>query len=328
MATIATTKTARQAGRRPWWRWLRYLVLLLVAAVLIVYLSFRNDLAAAQRRVASIPSNIYHSSSGDIEYLVVGDGPTVLVAHGITGGVDQGESIVTRWRNFGDGYRFVYVSRFGYLKSSLPEGATVRLQATAYKDLLDHLGIDRVFVVGNSGGGASAMWFAIDYPERTNGLILLSSAVPSPPVQPIPKLVAEHDFVYWVAVKLAPDMLMSLFLPDSVRATLTKQDKDFVVENAFMASLPISERTEGIFFDYAESIPGVNHVPFERIETPTLIFQAVDDPRELRGGREMARRIPDNEFIGLTGGHLLFHHEQEIQAANAAFIAKHSNGSR
>jgi pimeloyl-ACP methyl ester carboxylesterase len=328
MATIATTKTAPQAGRRLWRRWLRSLVLLLAAAVLIIYLSFRNDLAAAQARLASIPSNIYHSASGDIEYLVVGDGPTVLVAHGITGGVDQGESIVTRWRNFGDGYRFVYVSRFGYLKSSLPEGATVRLQATAYKDLLDHLGIDRVFVVGNSGGGASAMWFAIDYPERTNGLILLSSAVPSPEVQPIPKLVAEHDFVYWVAVKLAPDMLMSLFLPDSVRATLTKQDKDFVVENAFMASLPISERTEGIFFDYAESIPGVNHVPFERIETPTLIFQAVDDPRELRGGREMARRIPDSEFIGLTGGHLLFHHEQEIQAANAAFIAKHSNGSR
>jgi len=115
MATIATTKTAPQAGRRPWRRWLRYLLLLLAAAVLIVSLSFWNDLAAAQGRLASIPSNIYHSSSGDIEYLVVGDGPTVLVAHGITGGVDQGQSIVTRWRNFGDGYRFVYVSRFGFL---------------------------------------------------------------------------------------------------------------------------------------------------------------------------------------------------------------------
>jgi len=299
-----------------------------VAAGLIIYLSFRNDLAAAKARLASIPANIYHLPYGDVEYLLVGDGPTVLISHGITGGLDQGESLVTRLHNFGDGYRFLYVSRFGYLKSSLPEGATARLQATAYRDLLDHLGIDRVFVAGNSAGGASAMWFAIDYPERTNGLILLSSAVPSPAVEPIPKLVREHDFVYWAAVKLAPDMLMSLFLPDAVRATLTKQDRDFVVENAFMLSLPISERTEGIFFDNAESVPGVNHVPLERIQTPTLIFQAVDDPRELRGGREMARRIPDSEFVGLTGGHLLFHHEQEIQAANAAFIAKHSTGSR
>jgi pimeloyl-ACP methyl ester carboxylesterase len=123
-------------------------------------------------------------------------------------------------------------------------------------------------------------------------------------------------------------MLIGLLLPDAVKATLTEQDKDFVVENAFMASLPISERTKGIFFDNAVSVPGVNDVPFERIQAPTLIFQSVDDPRELRGGREMARRISDSELIGLTGGHFLFHHEHEIQAANAEFIAKHSNGSR
>lgn len=35
--------------------------------------------------------------------------------------------------------------------------------------------------------------------------------------------------------------------------------------------LPISERGEGIAFDYAESNPGVNDVPFERITAPTLI---------------------------------------------------------
>jgi hypothetical protein len=39
----------------------------------------------------------------------------------------------------------------------------------------------------------------------------------------------------------------------------------------------------------------------------------------------MARRIPNSEFIGLTGGHFLLRHEQEIRAANAAFIAQHSN---
>jgi pimeloyl-ACP methyl ester carboxylesterase len=303
-------------------------VLLLVLAVLIVSLCFWNDLAAAQRRLASIPSKIYHSPYGDIEYLLVGDGPTVLISHGITGGIDQGESMVTRLHYFDNRYRFLYVSRFGYLKSSLPAGATARLQATAYKALLDHLGIDRVVVFGHSAGGTSAMWFAIDYPERTNGLILVSSAVPGPAVEPIPKPAAEHDFVYWAAVKLAPDMLIGLLLPDSVRATLTKQDKDFVVQNAFMGSLPISQRAEGIFFDNVESVPGVNHVPFEQITIPTLIFQAVDDPREFHGGREMTRRIPDSEFVGLTGGHFLFHHEQEIQAANAEFIAKHSNGNR
>ena len=301
---------------------------ILLAVFVVGFVLFRQDLREARSRLASIPTTIYTSQYGDTQYRVAGSGPTVLVSHGITGGVDHAEYLVTKWRNFEERYRFVYVSRFGYLKSSLPDGATPRLQAAAYKELLDHLGIERTFVVGNSAGGAAAMWFAIDYPERTNGLILLSSAVPGPDVDHIPKLVREHDFVYWSAIKLAPDMLIGLLLPDAVRATLTEGEKNFIVESAFMASLPISERSDGIRFDNEVSNPEVNDVPFERIGTPTLIFQATDDPRELRGGREMARRIPDSEFIGLTGGHFLLRHDQEIRAANAAFIAKHSSKSR
>jgi pimeloyl-ACP methyl ester carboxylesterase len=302
--------------------------LALLVFVGVVTVLFRQDVGEARRRLASIPTTMYGSRYGDIQYRVVGDGPTVLVSHGITGGVDHAEYLVTRWRNFDERYRFVYVSRFGYLKSSLPDGATPRLQAAAYRDLLDHLGIDRVIVVGNSAGGASAMWFAIDYPERTNGLILLSSAVPGPEPDAIPKLVREHDLVYWAAIKFAPDTLIGLLLPQEVRATLTDEEKDFIVENAYMAGLPISERTDGIVFDNEQSNPGVNHVPLERIEAPTLIFQAIDDRRELRGGRELARRIPNSEFIGLTGGHFLFGHAREIRAATAGLIAKHSTEGR
>jgi len=302
--------------------------LILLAVLVVGFILFRQDLREARSRLASIPTTIYTSQYGDMQYRVVGSGPAVLISHGITGGVDQAEYLVTRWRNLKEQYRFLYMSRFGYLKSAVPAGATPRLQAAAYKDLLDHLGIERVTVVGNSAGGASAMWFAIDYPERTNGLILISSAVPGPQVDPIPKLVREHDFIYWAAVKSAPDMLVGLLLPKEVRATLTDDEKDFIVENAFMAALPISERTDGIVFDNEHSNPGVNDVPFERIAVPTLIFQALDDPRELRGGREMARRIPDSEFIGLTGGHFLLRHKAEIRAATAEFIAKHSDESR
>ena len=206
--------------------------LILLAGVVVVVVLFRHDVREARSRLASIPTTTYESKYGDIQYRVVGDGPTVLVSHGITGGVDHAEYLVTRWRNFDERYRFVYVSRFGYLKSSLPDGATPRLQAAAYRDLLDHLGIDDVSVVGNSAGGASAMWFAIDYPERTNGLILLSSAVPGPQPDPIPRLVREHDLIYWAAIKFAPDTLIGLLLPKEVRATLTDEQKDFIVENA------------------------------------------------------------------------------------------------
>jgi pimeloyl-ACP methyl ester carboxylesterase len=224
---------------------------------------------------------------------------------------------------FGEGYQFLYVSRFGYLKSSLPKDASARLQAAVYKDLLDYLGIDQVFVFGNSAGGPSAMWFAIDYPERTKGLILHSSAVPVRLLALPPRLLFESDFLYWSSVRAAPDKLIGILLPDEIRTTLTNQEKAFLIENVFLASLPISERTNGAIFDNEVSTPSVNDVPFESIQIPTLILQAVDDPREAEGGRELAERIPDSEFVGLTGGHFLLRQERMVQTEIAKFIAKH-----
>jgi len=298
---------------------------LLLVALAGAGLLFRHDMADARARLAAQPTQVFRSEYGDIQYRVVGTGPAVLVSHGITGGVDQAESIVTQWRNINDNYRFVYASRFGYLESSIPDGATSRLQAAAYRALLDHLGIDRVFVAGNSAGGPSAMWFAIDYPERTDGLILLSSAVPGPEPEYMPKLVVEHDFIYWAAVKSSPGTLLGLLFPKSVIASMTDEQKDFIVKNAFVAAMPISERADGILFDNTVTLPGVNDIPFEQITVPTLIFQAIDDPREYAGGQEMARRIPTNRFLALTGGHVLLTHETEIRTTIDSFIGRYAH---
>lgn len=301
------------------------LVLIAIASV-TVYIRYARDMDVTRTRLASIPTEIYTSQYGDIEYRLVGNGPVVLVSHGVTGGIDQGITITDSFVSSGEGYRFLYVSRFGYLKSSAPPNdASARLQAAAYKDLLDHLGIDQVFVFGNSAGGPSAMWFAIDYPERTRGLILLSSAAPtsgSPAAIP-PRLVFENDFIYWAVVKVAPDTLFSILLPKDILSTLTTEEKASLLKNAFMASLPVSERTEGINFDNYVSTPSVNNIPFEQIKVPTLILQAVDDPYERERGSELAERIADSGYVKLTGGHFLLRQEKKVQTEIAQFIAKH-----
>ena len=45
-------------------------------------------------------------------------------------------------------------------------------------ELLDRLGINEVYVLSTSAGGSVAIRFALDYPERTKGLILYCSAMP------------------------------------------------------------------------------------------------------------------------------------------------------
>lgn len=300
--------------------WRVLAVSIVPASVGVVAAVFRHDMGQARARLASQPTQLFHSSYGDMQYRVTGEGVSVLISHGITGGVDQAESLVTQARTVPPDYRFIYVSRFGYLASALPPAATARTQAAAYRELLDHLGIERVFLVGNSAGGPSALWFAIDYPQRTQGLILLSSAVPGPVPEPIPPVVARYDFIYWAAVKTAPGALLGMFMPRSVMDGMSRRDKSEAVKLTLSASMPISERTEGIRFDNQVTVPGVNDVPFERVRPPTLIFQAVDDTREHAGGQQMARRIPNASFVGLTGGHLLYGHQAQIRATIADFV--------
>jgi len=298
-----------------------FLVLLILSltAIGVTYATFRRDLAAARSRLAHIPTKVYASKYGDIEYLLVGQGPTALISHGVTGGVDQGMALTDTFGMFGKGYRFLFVSRFGYLKSSMPPHASARLQAAAYKELLDYLGIEKVFVSGNSAGGPSVMWFAADYPERTKGLILQSSAVPGVEVTSPPPLVMKYDFAYWLAVKGLPRTLLNIFVPKGF--TLTAQQKDFYVRNAFEAALPISERSQGITFDNGVSTPSVKEIPFERIAAPTLVLHAVDDPAPpIEGAREVARRVQKGELLELDGGHFLIGHEQETQGRISEFV--------
>ena len=167
------------------------------------------------------------------------------------------------------------------------------------------------------------MWFAIDYPERTKGLILHSSAGPGPNDEFPPDQLFKFNLPYWTAIKVAPNMILSFLLPDEIRSTMTDQEKSLIIRDVFMASLPITERTKGVIFDNGISTPSVNDIPLEQIATPTLILQAEDDPREKEAGYAMAGRIPENDFVGLTGGHLLLRQDERVRTEIAAFIQIH-----
>jgi hypothetical protein len=49
--------------------------------------------------------------------------------------------------------------------------------------------------------------------------------VPGPVPDPIPPLVAKHNFVYLAAVKAAPDSLLGMLMPKSVIQSMSKEDK-------------------------------------------------------------------------------------------------------
>jgi pimeloyl-ACP methyl ester carboxylesterase len=301
-------------------------ILIISVLCIFIVLRFRKVMAYHYNRLDNIPSHIYHSKYGDVEYLLRGEGPTILVSHGITGGVDQGIGMSEDF--LGSDYRLLYVSRFGYLKSSIPDNPSPELQADVYKELLDHLRIERVFIFGNSAGGTSAIHFAIRYPQNCSGLILLSSNAPldTPSGHP-PKFVFQSNFLYWFAMTLVGKSMMTMFVPKTILNNLSKQEMNRLIEGIYFSALPVTERSEGIGFDLFISNPSINdEIPFNNIKSPTLIINAEDDPATLvEGARTLARNIQNSELITFkTGGHILLSQEKEIRHQISQFISVHT----
>ena len=302
-------------------------VISLTGVLSSIFISFRRDMNDASIRLKSIPSEVYTSKSGDIEYLLTGKGPTILVSHGITGGIDQGIGLSNAYAR--NKYRFLYISRFGYLKSSMPGNASAKMQAQAYSDLLNHLRIKKVFIIGNSAGGPSAMNFAADFPNKCRGLVLISSVMPAPVPRDTssapPDIVFKSDFIYWLTTNIAGKSLMKMFVPPAIMVKMDKMKIKKIKHDVFMSALPISRRSEGILFDNKVSNPSIENMPFDfaRINTPTLIIHAIDDPAPpYQGARKISGLIPGAILVSIKeGGHLIIGHEEEVKNAISKFIS-------
>lgn len=73
------------------------------------------------------------------------------------------------------GFRVVLIDQIGYGKSSKPiVPYDLNFKVSNTKALLDHLGIERIAVVGHSMGGMVATRFAMVYPETTTHLVLVN----------------------------------------------------------------------------------------------------------------------------------------------------------
>ena len=188
-------------------------ILLVIFTVLVVgtggvYAIFVRDLATARARLVG-RSKTMETSFGTLEYAVIGEGVPVLIVHGAEGGFDQGVDMTGALA--GRGYQLIVPSRFGYLRSTLPGSLTTAMQADAYVQLLDRLGLDKVGVVGISAGAWSSLQFAIRHPERCRALTLLCPADYLPAGTAIhggsiAKAIINSDFVAWAAFKLRPIM--------------------------------------------------------------------------------------------------------------------------
>lgn len=299
----------------------------LLAVVLLRYFGARWFAhASADLRVAS---RVVKTRAGEIEYATGLSGSPVLISHGTLGGFDQG--LVAADLILTSQFRPIAISRPGYLRTPLAAGATPEQQADAFAALLDSLAIDRLPVIGISGGGPPALQFALRHPRRCTALVLVC-ALTRKLVLPgratvglrIPRLVTSPTG-NWIVSRF-----YSHFTPPISMAAFSRYERGSRPANwqlrdalrLMATSLPVQPRLDGVRND-AQYISTLAEYPLKDIQQPTLIIHGDEDEVVPFSQAEFAaEQIPSSKLLRLEhGSHFAaFVRSEEIRAAIADFL--------
>jgi pimeloyl-ACP methyl ester carboxylesterase len=128
------------------------------------------DLAAATQPGRNVEVDGVH-----LHYVEAGSGPPLLLLHGLNGSTFGFRLLMPYLTPH---FRTIALDLMGFGYSDRPQHRDYSLgaQARLVAGFLDALGIAKASVLGHSLGGAVAMHLALEFPERVDRLILVSSA--------------------------------------------------------------------------------------------------------------------------------------------------------
>lgn len=126
------------------------------------------------------PYRFIETQGHSIRYARVGkaDAPVVVLVHGSPGGMDNYFHLANE-DSLADRFQFILYDRPGFMGSSKNgHEAELEKQAAIIADILDWENITQPIVLGgHSYGGPVVVRFGMDYPERTQGLIIMAGSV-------------------------------------------------------------------------------------------------------------------------------------------------------
>lgn len=155
------------------------LIVVLVAGTLFAWTRFQSNAIEQKypptgKQVSLSQGLMHYSDLGATQNKGGPSDPVVLFVHGASGNLlDQQGAFNGK---LPQKYRALYVDRPGYGYSERAGAETPAAQAEIYTELLDSLNIDKAVLVGHSLGSASVAAFAVNHPERVQGLVFLAPA--------------------------------------------------------------------------------------------------------------------------------------------------------
>jgi pimeloyl-ACP methyl ester carboxylesterase len=123
-----------------------------------------------------------------IAYRDTGEGPVLLLIHGMAGSSATWEAITPR---LAKNFRVIAPDLLGHGKSAKPRGDySLGAFAVWLRDLLDELEVERATVIGQSLGGGIAMQFAYQHRDYCERLALIGSGGLGPDLSPMLRILS------------------------------------------------------------------------------------------------------------------------------------------
>lgn len=263
---------------------------------------------------------------GNYWILREGEGEEVLLLlHGFTGSSSSWEPIMQKWSS---NYTVIAVDLPGHGKTRLVEKFSMKSVCEDLVQILDHLRLTSVYLLGYSMGGRTALTFALLYPERVRGLILESA---SPGFQTKEEQTARQEqdeklarmieskgiepFVdYWENIPLFQSQK---HLPESLRQTI-RQER-------------LNQRPEGLAASLRYMGTGVQPSWWDHLHLltmPVFLLSGEWDPKFIRINRFMKEKIQDCQHCVVPHAGHTVHVEQPdffVKIVNDFILHRKSN---
>jgi len=222
-------------------------------------------------QLKSPASRVIEVAGADIHYLEMGAGQPLLLLHG-------GGPGATGWSNYSrnvqalsGGYRLVIPDLPGYGGSSKEAitGPRYAHYANAMLGLLDHLGIQKAHVVGNSLGGGTAIKMALEAPDRLDRLVLMGPAGLVSAYQTLPTEGARMIFEYYSGTgpsreKLLAFLQLMIHDPSKLTPELLEERYEASVAPPLLANPPLGRGRPPILEDLWRD-PRLTSLPHETL---------------------------------------------------------------
>jgi pimeloyl-ACP methyl ester carboxylesterase len=230
-------------------------------------------------------------------------------------------------------YRVILVDRpgLGFSARKYREGNSPAFQAAVLRDVLNRLGVDRAILVGHSWGATLALAFALDFPERAAGLVLVA-----PPTHPGFPTIAWLGALLagplgWLFARtLAFPFGVALIWPGSRTAFLPQRiPHGYVKHSAAMLVLrPLTLMANWADVGFLESFLAGQAERYAALTVPTIALVGGSDPLvpPARHCEKLAAAASVVKLTVLPGlGHMLHHAAaDEVIAAVDEIAAKSS----